>query len=990
MTVRAVASFASAIFIALGCSSRDALISGADSAARRSSAASHIAGATRADTLLRLGDSVYRRSPDSARTLWEAALTLAEAASDSPAIARALTGLGMAARQLGDPQTSRRLGEQALALKLQLGLRSELFRSYNALGLLAWNEERLADASTLLERAADAAREVGDSAGLARATINTGLVLDDLGSFTAAREMLEAGQDLARLVGDSVNLGRALTNLASLQTRLGDPLGAIASLDAARLLTRATGDSTNEMNALGQLALARDALGEPQAAFALLDSAHRLANRLGNRREEADDLKLIADLFNDAGDHRHALDYYARARALSDSLGQPEEQGNILRNEARAHAGLGNHRLALARALEALAVHRSGAFRYAELRDHLVLSELTQQMGRAEEAEAHVSAARTLAATLDADVPKARVALTEARIAFAVKQWSRVLRVLDAAAVLLPLLGSDAMADAMALRSRAFAELGQLDAAVTAGQRAIGEVERIRGNYRSGELRTSYASRQASIYADQALLLLRLGRAADAFQLADAARGRALLEHLTAARANLRAHDPARVLLEKEELLRRIDALVARLRERDHEPPRERTPTYVAITNGLADSLIAARGAYEAFLARSAAHLRSPALSLIDARVSPAQVQTKLDSDEALLEYLVTPDRILVFAITRAGLTVHETAERALSLGSRVRLARELVQRFGAEDELGRVMGALHGLVIGPVQAAGVLRGIRRLVIVPHGVLTYLPFAALVEPGTGTFLVERYTLLHAPTAAGFVALRSARPERDMAARPSGRVRGVVFAPFPNALPATRDESRDFVRAVGVSSAHTGSAATEARLRSSLESGAVIHVATHAVMNANNPLFSRLELAGDQRGQPTDNGRLEVHELLGLRTASPLVFLSGCETARGTAWTTPFETGEDFTTIGQALLYAGARNVVATLWRIDDAAAAEFARRFYAGLGSASVAELIAGAQRAMIADTQLRHPYLWAAFQITGGGVDRVLVAGSSRVSDKP
>ena len=118
---------------------------------------------TPVDSLLSLGDSIYRQSTDSARRIWIAALTAARASHDSAGEARALTGLGQAARQLGDLAESRRLGEQALALKQQLGMKQDLFRSFNALGLLAWDEERLDDATVLLGQAIEAATVNGDT-----------------------------------------------------------------------------------------------------------------------------------------------------------------------------------------------------------------------------------------------------------------------------------------------------------------------------------------------------------------------------------------------------------------------------------------------------------------------------------------------------------------------------------------------------------------------------------------------------------------------------------------------------------------------------------------------------------------------------------------------------------------------------------------------------------------------------------------------------------
>jgi CHAT domain-containing protein len=148
---------------------------------------------------------------------------------------------------------------------------------------------------------------------------------------------------------------------------------------------------------------------------------------------------------------------------------------------------------------------------------------------------------------------------------------------------------------------------------------------------------------------------------------------------------------------------------------------------------------------------------------------------------------------------------------------------------------------------------------------------------------------------------------------------------------------------------------------------------MVHVATHGVMNPRSPMFSRIELAPGGSGS-SDDGRLEVHELLTLRITAPLVFLSGCETGVGAAWSTQFARGEDYATLAQAFLYAGARSVAATLWQIGDNGAALFAERFYAQLKTMSPAEALAAAQREMSRDPRWASPYYWAGYQIFGQG----------------
>jgi CHAT domain-containing protein len=200
-----------------------------------------------------------------------------------------------------------------------------------------------------------------------------------------------------------------------------------------------------------------------------------------------------------------------------------------------------------------------------------------------------------------------------------------------------------------------------------------------------------------------------------------------------------------------------------------------------------------------------------------------------------------------------------------------------------------------------------------------------------------------------------------------------RGRSIGFAPFPDALPASKRELRAFERIVRPAARESGAGATEARVRAALASGGIVHVASHGLMNPHNPMFSRIELArGD--GRSADDGRLEVHEVLGLRVAATLVFLSGCETGLGPAWSTEFVRGDDYASLAQAFLFAGARTVVSTLWPIADDGAAEFATRFYAHLAREAPPEALAAAQREMLAGDGRAAPYYWAAYQVSGDG----------------
>ena len=202
----------------------------------------------------------------------------------------------------------------------------------------------------------------------------------------------------------------------------------------------------------------------------------------------------------------------------------------------------------------------------------------------------------------------------------------------------------------------------------------------------------------------------------------------------------------------------------------------------------------------------------------------------------------------------------------------------------------------------------------------------------------------------------------------------------------------KQEVAAFQASMPEATVHIGAAATELEMRRALTNPGVVHVATHGVLNMRNPMFSRIELARSGAFAGNDDGRLEVHELLGLGIRSTLVFLSGCETGAAQEWSDDPVRGAAELTLAQAFLSAGAANVVVTLWRIDDAGAAAFASQFYRALPRQDLADAVATAQRSMASDAHYENPYYWAGYVLSGegGGIGvggRAQELGASSVS---
>jgi len=919
------------------------------------------------DSVIERAVEIYRRAEyDSVHALMDPALRDARAQYDSASEARILTLLGLTAYREGDFARARTLGEAALQLKLQIGLQPELRHSYNALGLLAWAEARRSDALEFFERTLASASEDAYDSVRAIVSINRGLIYNDLGEFDQARTLFITGRDLSFSIGHARWVMAATINLAMLQIWTGDPLAAISNLQQAIPLFDSLEYESGKINALGQLGTAYSAIGEIGQAIVVLDSAIRLARERGMRSEEASSIEALAEVHRTAGDYRRALALYAEAVELNEQSGVVEETGADQRSRAEIYSLLGEPTRAIEFAERALEVHRSVEAHWEELADRVLLADLEHQAGDKSASAAHLDVAKRLAAEFDARTARMDVLLVEARIAERDERPEHVLSTLDLGAADLSAGGYDTEWEVEVLRARAYFALGRQDSATAAAHRAVTVIERVRAGAGTGILRTAYASRRLEAYGTLVSALLEQGEIERAFEAADRSRGRALLEHIGAAPpTNGEPTLYQRNLHESDRLLRMVGMLTTELREGELESPAD--------VRDASDRLLQARSDYEALLARAVdlESDRSPLLGQGAAGVD--EIRQSLRINEALLQYFVTPDQLFTFVVTRDGVDVVTVPISAEVLARRVRIARDLVGSPTA-DAAGatEVLAGLYEVLIEPALSADRLGGVTSLIVVPHGVLSYLPFAALENRVSGRYLAEDYDVQVPPIAAALPLLRGGN------ALESGSLYenfgGVAFAPLSRSLPATRTEVQAFVRAVSRGRAVNGRDATESRVRAALAQPGIVHIATHGVLNIQNPLFSQIELAPGS-GEPHDDGRLEVHEILDMSISSTVVFLSGCETGVGTVGSTAFATGEDYTTLALAFLYAGAENVIATLWRVEDEGATAFAKSYYDHLFKYGPTEALAQAQREMMSDKRYRSPYYWAAYQVVGAGM---------------
>jgi CHAT domain-containing protein len=334
--------------------------------------------------------------------------------------------------------------------------------------------------------------------------------------------------------------------------------------------------------------------------------------------------------------------------------------------------------------------------------------------------------------------------------------------------------------------------------------------------------------------------------------------------------------------------------------------------------------------------------------------ISPADLRGTVGDDAALVEYFATGDRILAAVLTADGLTIVP-----LTTVSSVRRLLRALQfqlskfQYGAEY-LARVdhglleatqehLQTLHEELLAPLQ----LGARRRLVIVPHDLLHYVPFHALFDGRS--YLAESTAVSYAPSASIY-ALCCRR------AAPASETSLILGVPDERA-PFIADEVRAVAGILPQAELLMGAGATADALRQRGAASRIVHIATHGYFREDNPLFSGVRL-GDSY--------LTLHDLYDLRLPVDLISLSGCGTGLQA-----IAAGDELRGLVRGLLAAGARSVLVTLWNVNDRSTAEFMVSFYRHLGDG--VDKAAAVQMAM-ADLRQHypHPYYWAPFILVG------------------
>jgi tetratricopeptide (TPR) repeat protein len=925
---------------------------------------------------IKLGeDSLYWESYDAALPLFQKALDLGgDPATVTAKMELARKGLeakrqlGLAIESYGRAQYEKAVefGERSLALCGELGA---VQGQVNALLNIGWSQAamfRHNEALRFYDLAGRAAAALRRDSAEANYLSSVGSYHFALGQYEKALVCYIKAGELWH--GANALLSEAdvsLPSIGRLKWRLGDPQGELAHLEKALLIHRKTlspqGESSSLIDIASALMVGGDfskaaesyrqalavakkfnlrnnamrayaGLGGVSAALGDLADAQRnleryldMAIALGLKSERANALVSLGwFLLDKAKNFDRSGPLFEEARSLSRLTGDRETEGVALANIALVHSRQGRYREALVLHEEALKIVRESNNRYLEMQ------------GLNEKGE-----------TL-----------------FGLKEYGLALDCQLQARDLAEFLGAPAEQWLYELAAGKTCEArGDGPKAIEYYKKAAETVKGIKSRITSEALSQGFGEQEkpAEVYTRLISLLMNSGQAADAFRYIEESRSKIVKD--TFAGAKPAATDPElqKTLLSVDRTEKKKEALESELREEKKKPEEARDPKKLEIlTQTLADT----EGEFNQWMLK----LKFQNRKMYDAlSISPAalvDVQRQIPDGTVFLEYFISPQELFVLGIGKSFFLARSTAIAESELNT-------LVNRFlrqcqeppdGGTERLMPLAKQLYQILVAPVD--DIIEKFETVVVVPFGILYYLPFQALVKEtgGRSEYLIERKRLCYTTSATFADILKD---------QSRGNKTFMAFGNPDGSLPAATEEMRDlrekfFKADAKVFSA--GEATKDAFLKQAKDVN-ILHLATHGVLETN-PLDSYLLFSGATK-EAQELTLLEVAGYTALREKNSLVFLSACQTAKEAAKS---GTGSELITLAEAFAMAGAPTLIATLWEVEDNSTRIFALAFYDALINKKKDKLDAlrAGQIALIRSAEYSHPFYWASFIMIG------------------
>jgi CHAT domain-containing protein len=340
--------------------------------------------------------------------------------------------------------------------------------------------------------------------------------------------------------------------------------------------------------------------------------------------------------------------------------------------------------------------------------------------------------------------------------------------------------------------------------------------------------------------------------------------------------------------------------------------------------------------------------------------VSPCsleEIRGLLDKDTAILEYFSGEKDLILWIITQDSMFTKIIPAGSEDLKEKITSYREQIATHMTVEKIRstewkNTASELYTILIDDTNK--LLEDKKRLIIIPHKSLHYLPFNTLLD-SSGKYLMEKYEIIYLPSAStlSYCKKKNTHKKESLIAFEYGNFNRPPYAPLPDSITEVKAIREIYPQ----NKVFKGKEITIDAIETDSKNKDLIHFAMHGILDSRAPMFSKLILPEED---------LEVYKIFNMKLNASLVTLSACSTGLG-----KLSKGDELIGFSRAFIYAGTPTVCVSLWDVSDKVTSEFMKRFYLHLKeNNSKSQALRLAQMDII--DKYPHPFFWAPFVLIG------------------
>lgn len=888
--------------------------------------------------------------------------------------------------------------QQALTIYRDLGHRLGEAKTIGHLGLIFYSIGQYQEALNHHQQHLEIAQEISDRLQEAKSLGNLGNTYHCLGQYKKAIEYHQQCLDIMQEIGDAQGEAIALSGLGNSFYSLGQYHQAIDHYQQCLDIIQEIGDRRVEAASLSGLGNAYRSQGQYQQAIKHHQQCLAIMREIGDRQGEAAALSGLGNAFDSLGQYEQAIEYHEQQLAIAQNIGDRSQEGTSLGNLGNAYLQIGQYQKAIESSQYSLKIAREICDYQGEATSLSSLGNAYHLLGQYEQAIEYHQHSLNIDRKIGNLSGEGKCLNNLGNVLDSWGQYQQAIESYQQSLKIAQAIG-DPQHEATSLNNlgNASYSLRQYQQAIEYYQQALDILRKI--GDRNGEAtplanlgNAFYCQRQYQQGIESHKLSLNIAR-----QLGDLRLKGLSLSNLGAALLK------SGKFAEADSLLREGIQVWESIRvglEDDHKVSifEEQAHSYhllqevLIVRNRSREALeIAERGRARAFVELLTKRLFRQAAE--QSAVTPPNIQRiqqiAQEQKSTIVEYSILYSEILlIWLIEPTGkiafrqVDLKPLKQQNTSLSDLVSQARESLEVPEKRRDAPRLLQQLHEILIQPIANLLPDNPEDSVIFIPQQSLFLVPFPALLDSKTNQFLIEKHTILTAPSiqvldsthkqqqllkdewtskkdekisdfylVVGNPIMPSIAPEIGQPPEQLPQLEGAesqakTIAKLLNTQPIIRDD------------------ATKLNIVQRMSSARLIHLATHGLLDD----IRELGVPGAIALAPTegiDNGFLTAGEILELKLKAELVVLSACLTGLGKI------TGDGVIGLSRCLFLAGVPSVIVSLWSVPDEPTQYLMTEFYSNLQS-GMNKAKALRQAILKTKQKFRSPVNWAGFTLIG------------------